>query len=131
MNVLLDTHVLLWWLKDTGRLGAETRQLIRSPATSIWVSAASIWEISIKAALGRLELREPFTEVMPRELERQGFRPLPITFQHALAVRNLPLHHADPFDRMLIAQAQCEDLTLVTSDPRIRDYDIRTIDAAR
>ena len=67
---------------------------------------------------------------MPRELERQGFRPLPITFQHALAVRNLPLHHADPFDRMLIAQAQCEDLTLVTSDSRIRDYDIRTIDAS-
>ena len=125
MNVLLDTHVLLWWLKDTGRLGAETRRLIRSPGTSIWVSAASIWEISIKAALGRLELREPFTEVMPRELERQGFRPLPITFQHALAVRNLPLHHAD----LLIAQAQCEDLTLVTSDSRIRDYDIRTIDA--
>ena len=68
---------------------------------------------------------------MPRELEHQGFRPLPITFQHALAVRNLPLHHADPFDRMLIAQAECEDLTLVTSDPKTRDYDIRTIDAAR
>jgi PIN domain nuclease of toxin-antitoxin system len=131
MNVLLDTHVLLWWLKDTGRLGPETRRLIRSPGTSIWVSAASIWEISIKAALGRLELREPFTEVMPRELERQGFRPLPITFQHALAVRNLPLHHADPFDGMLIAQAQYEDLILVTSDPTIWDYDIHTIDAAR
>jgi PIN domain nuclease of toxin-antitoxin system len=131
MNVLLDTHVLLWWLKDTRRLGPAARHLIRSPGTSIWVSAASIWEISIKAALGRLELREPFTEVMPRELERQGFRPLPITFQHALAVRNLPLHHADPFDRMLITQAQCEDLTLVTSDSRIGDYDIRTIDAAR
>ena len=105
--------------------------MIRSPGTSIWVSAASIWEIGIKAALGRLELREPFAEALPRELERQGFRPLPITFQHALAVRNLPLHHADPFDRMPIAQAQCEDLTLVTSDSRIRDYDIRTIDATR
>jgi PIN domain nuclease of toxin-antitoxin system len=131
MNVLLDTHVLLWWLKDTGRLGAETRRLIRSPETSICVSAASIWEISIKAALGRLELREPFAEALPHELERQGFRPLTIAFQHALAVRKLPPHHADPFDRMLIAQAPCEDLTLVTSDSRIRDYDIRTIDAAR
>ena len=117
-------------MKDTRRLGPAARQLIRSPGTSIWVSAASIWEIGIKAALGRLELREPFAEVLPRELERQGFRPLPVTFQHALAVRKLPQHHADPFDRMLIAQAQCEDLTLVTSDSRIRDYDIRTIDAA-
>jgi PIN domain nuclease of toxin-antitoxin system len=104
--------------------------LIRSPGTSIWVSAASIWEIGIKAALGRLELREPFAEALPRELERRGFRPIPITFQHALAVRNLPLHHADPFDRMPIAQAQCEDLTLVTSDSRIGAYDIRTIDAS-
>ena len=78
-----------------------------------------------------MELREPFAEVLPRKLERQRFRPLTIAFQHALAVRKLPQHHADPFDRMPIAQAQCEDLTLVTSDPRIGDYDIRTIDAAR
>ena len=129
MNILLDTHVLLWWLKDTRRLGPAARHLIRVPGTSVWVSAASIWEISIKAALGRLELREPFAEVLPRELERQGFRPLTITFQHALAVRKLPQHHADPFDRMLIAQAECEDLSLATADPRIRAYDIRTINA--
>lgn len=129
MNVLLDTHVLIWWLKNTPRLGRQTRGLIRAPETSVWVSAASVWEISIKAALGRLELREPFAEVMPHELEREGFRPLTITFRHALAVRKLPPHHADPFDRMLIAQAQCEGLTLVTADARIRAYDVRTMDA--
>jgi len=86
--------------------------------------------MSIKAALGRLDLMEPFEEQLHAEMERSGFRELAITFDHALAVRKLPPHHADPFDRMLIAQARCEDLTLMTADSAITAYDLRTIDAS-
>jgi PIN domain nuclease of toxin-antitoxin system len=131
MHLLIDTHVLIWWSKNSPRLGSQARKLIRSPENSIWVSAASIWEISIKASLGRLKLHESFAEVMSRDLERQGFRALPIGFRHALAVRDLPHHHADPFDRMLIAQAQCEELTLLTADRAIFDYEVAVLDAAR
>ena len=130
MNILLDTHALLWWLTNNPRLGSQARNVILSRNTSVWVSSATVWEISIKAALGRLELREPFAEVMPAELEREGFRPLTITHRHAFAVRTLPRHHDDPFDRMLIAQARCEDLTLVTADAEIPAYDVRTLDAS-
>jgi PIN domain nuclease of toxin-antitoxin system len=113
------------------RLGKEARSLIRSDDTLIWVSAASIWEMSIKAPLGRLDRLPPFENELRIELEQSDFRPLPITFDHAQAVSKLPLHHRDPFDRMLIAQARCEDLTLLTADPAIAAYDVRTIDAAR
>jgi PIN domain nuclease of toxin-antitoxin system len=130
MNVLLDTHALLWWARNSPRLGRQARYLIRSPENSIWVSAASLWEISIKASLGRSKLSPSFAEVAAQDLERHGFRPLPINFHHALSVRDLPVYHRDPFDRILIAQAQCENLTLVTADPQIRAYDVRTIDAS-
>lgn len=129
MNVLLDTHVLVWWLRNSARLGKRAKALIGNDETTIWVSSASIWEISIKAALGRLDIMEQFDEQFSLELERSGFRSLVVKFDHAFAVRTLPLHHHDPFDRMLVAQAQCEDLTLVTADPAIMAYDIRTIDA--
>ena len=136
MNVLLDTHILLWWLSDSRQLGKRAKALIRAGETMVWVSSVCIWEISIKAALGRLDLLEPaarehdFDEQLHAEMERSGFRELTVTFAHALAVRKLPLHHADPFDRMLIAQARCEDLRLMTVDPAIADYDVRTIDAS-
>ena len=95
------------------------------------MSAASLWEISIKASLGRVRISESFIEGAAGALEGHHFRPLPIDFQHALAVRNLPYYHRDPFDRMLIAQAQCEDLILMTADPRIAAYGIRTLDASK
>jgi PIN domain nuclease of toxin-antitoxin system len=129
MNVLLDTHVLIWWLRNSARLGKHAKSLIRNDETSVWVSSASIWEISIKAALDRLDIGHQFEEQLSMELERSGFRPLVVKFDHAFKVRILPLHHRDPFDRMLIAQAQCENLTLVTADPAIMAYDVRTIDA--
>lgn len=94
------------------------------------MSAASLWEISIKASLGRVRISESFIEGAAGALEGHHFRPLPIDFQHALAVRNLPYYHRDPFDRMLIAQAQWEGLTLVTADPNIMAYDVRTVDAS-
>jgi PIN domain nuclease of toxin-antitoxin system len=130
MNLLIDTHVLLWWSRNSPRLGRQARVLISSPQNSVWVSSVSIWEISIKASLGRLELSGLLSARIPEDLERHGFIALPITFPHALAVRDLPLHHRDPFDRMLIAQARCEDLTLLTADPAIAAYDVRTLDAA-
>lgn len=131
MKLLLDTHVLLWWVWNSLRPGKQARSLIRSDKTLIWVSAASIWEMSIKAPLGRLERLPPFENELRIELEQSDFRPLPVTFEHDWAVSKLPLHHRDPFDRMLIAQARCEDLTLLTADNAIAAYDARTIDAAR
>ena len=131
MTVLLDTHTLLWWLWGSARLGKQAKALILADSTEIWVSAASLWETSIKTSLGRLDRLPSFEKEMRVEMERSGFRPLPITFDHALAVRELPPHHRDPFDRLLIAQALCENLTLVTADPAIAAYDVRTIDASR
>jgi len=130
MNVLLDTDVLVWWLRNSTRLGKQAKALIGNDETAVWVSSASIWEISIKVALGRLDVLEQFEEQLPIELERSGFRSLVVTFDHAFAVRTLPLHHHDPFDCMLIAQARCEELALVTADPAIMAYDVRTIDAS-
>lgn len=131
MNLLLDTHVLIWWLEKNPRLGAQAKVTLRNPDMRPWMSAASVWEISIKMALGRFDLADPPEAWVPRLLGEWGVRALPITPTHAMAVRTLPLHHRDPFDRMLIAQAQCEGLTLVTADPRIMAYDVRTIDASR
>ena len=129
INLLLDTHVLIWWLLDSDKLGRRARVAILRPGARLFISSASVWEISVKSALGRLKLKEPLGKCLP-DLVASGFRPLPINFEHALAVRDLPLHHADPFDRMLIAQAQCEDLTLMTADSAIGPYDVRTIDAS-
>jgi PIN domain nuclease of toxin-antitoxin system len=131
MNILIDTHVLIWWSVDNRRLGRQAKELISDPQNSIWVSAASIWEIAIKTSLRRPDMSGDLQARIPDDLERHGFRDLPIMVRHALAVRSLPLHHRDPFDRMLIAQARCEDLTLLTADPAIMAYDVRAIDASR
>src|SRR5476651_2447767 len=129
MNLLLDTHVLIWWLQDSDKLGRRARQAILRPGAAVFISSACIWEISIKSALGRLKLKESLGKYIP-DLVAGGFHHLPINFEHALAVQDLAPHHNDPFDRILIAQAQCEDLTLMTVDPAIAPYDVRTIDAS-
>ena len=128
MNLLPDTHVLIWWIEGSSRLGPQTKEMMFRDGVTLWVSAVAVWEMAIKTARGRLQLEPPVEETIPLLLER-GFLPLPITIQHALEVRALPLLHNDPFDRMLVAQARCEDLTLVTADPAIMAYDLRTIDA--
>lgn len=122
MKLLLDTHVVLWWRQDSRRLGRAGRASIAGAAV-VYVSAASAWEVAIKVAIGRLELGAPF-EV---HVQEAGFEPLPITFSHAAEVVRLPPHHADPFDRMLVAQARLEGLTMVTHDRTFLAYDIRTI----
>lgn len=130
VQALVDTHVLLWWLDDSPKLGARARAQIADPLSAIWMSAATAWEIAIKVGLGRLDLSEPPEICLPRELERGQFRTLPVTVAHALAVRRLPAHHSDPFDRLLVAQARLEGLSIITVDPVLARYGVMTIDAA-
>ena len=129
MNLLLDTHVLIWWFEGSKHLGPLARAAFKKTETEVWISAASVREISIKTAIGRLKLSGPAEQSIGSLLD-QGFHSLPVEFRHAFAVSRLPLHHTDPFDRVLIAQAQCDDLTIVTADRSIPAYDVRTIDAS-
>jgi PIN domain nuclease of toxin-antitoxin system len=130
MNLLLDTHVLLWWMQGSKRIGPRAKAAIFETGVRLWLSAASVWEMSIKTAAGRLSLDSPVGESIPALL-KQGVRSLPISVRHAMVAGNLPFHHHDPFDRMLVAQAQCEGLTLVTADPQVMAYDVVALDASR
>lgn len=123
MKVLLDTHILLWWLADDERLPARAAATIADPDTEVVVSAASAWEISIKKAAGRLDAPEDLLDAVAAN----DFGTIPITVDHAMAAGALPPHHADPFDRMLIAQAQLEGFTLVSVDSRFSDYDVKLL----
>jgi PIN domain nuclease of toxin-antitoxin system len=118
--LLLDTHALLWSVGDTDRLSAVARDVLSAGAVAAYVSAASIWEIAIKRASGKLKAPEDLLE----KVAAARFGELGITFNHSIVAGALPPHHGDPFDRMLIAQAQSEKLTLVTNDPRIAAYDV-------
>lgn len=118
-RLLLDTHVFLWWRTNDPQLGTAAREAI-ARADVVLVSAASAWEAAIKARLGRLRLPEPFAN----GVADSGFRELPVRFPHAQRAAELPRHHDDPFDRMLVAQAEIEGLTLVTHDAAIWQYEI-------
>ena len=126
MNLLLDTHVLLWALDDNPTLSQAARAAITDGNNVVFVSAATAWEINIKKALGKLHV--PSGNYLD-ELRMHRFTSLDITTEHALAVGKLPIHHADPFDRLLIAQASVEKLTLITRDERIKSYSIPVINA--
>jgi len=120
-GVLADTQIVVWWLLDDERLPAAARELIEQGGVPVYVSAASVWEAAIK--VGKAKLRVP-TDDLPAELEREGFDLLPVTAADGWAVRNLPDHHSDPFDRLIIAQAQSAGLPVLTVDPAFRDYDV-------
>lgn len=120
MSLLLDTHALLWWLAGAP-MADDARAAIADPGTLVAVSAASLWEIGIKRAIGRLQVDGSFEEHLG------PFEPLPISWAHATAAAALPPHHRDPFDRMLVAQAQIENLTLVTRDPAMAAYDVAVL----
>jgi PIN domain nuclease of toxin-antitoxin system len=123
MSLLLDTHVLIWW--DEGRkLTAGARRAIKE-ADAVYVSAASAWEIAIKIGLGRLRP----SRTVEQAAQESGFLELPVTFRHAERVAALPAHHRDPFDRLLIAQAGIEDLTLVTRNPVFARYEVDLLEA--
>ncbi len=127
MKLLLDTQCWLWWLTDPDLLGGGALEAIRAAENEVYLSAASSWEISIKWAIKKLPLPKRPSEFVPPRLARDGFLSLPIEHVHALRVAELPLHHRDPFDRILIAQAQIEHLAFVTSDPLIRKYDVELL----
>ncbi len=123
MKILLDTHILLWWLADDQRLPSQAGTTIADPDNEVVVSAASAWEISLKQAAGRLEAPGDLLDAVAAN----DFGALAITAAHAVAAGRLPPHHGDPFDRMLIAQAQIEGLTLVSVDERFSDYDVEVL----
>lgn len=125
MRFLLDTHALLWWLNDDPSLSSSAREVIAGGKHLVCISTATIWEIVIKRAVGKLEIPNDFREI----LATQSFRHLDITTEHAFAVDKLPQHHRDPFDRILIAQCMVEGLTFISRDPRVKEYDILMLDA--
>ena len=119
MSLLLDTHVVLWWLTDNPALPEEVKkQLDQQP--DVYLSSATVWEVALKQSIGKI-IEPPD---LPKIIKEAGFQHLPITADHAVVAGRLPLIHRDPFDRMLIAQAQCEGLTLTTRDPQIHRYDV-------
>lgn len=122
MSFLLDTHVLLWWLSDDPKLSSSHRSLIGDGSATVFVSAISVAEMSIKASLGKLSMPDDSNGA----IAEAGFEELPFTYSHAAQLRQLPWHHRDPFDRMLICQAMVEGLIFLTVDPRCREYDIVT-----
>ena len=119
-RLLVDTHALLWWLVDDPALSATARTVLADPANELLASAASIWEIAIKRSLGKLEAPAD----LPERISDEGFAWLPVTAQHAWAVRSLPRHHRDPFDRLLVAQSVTEGLPIVTADPAFNQYGV-------
>ena len=119
---LLDTNILLWWFYSHPNLGSQTKDIIQDPENSIFVSSASVWEISIKMGKSNLAVPNNFTELLYDE----GFTELNITHLHAMHVLELPLHHSDPFDRILISQALVENLTLVSTDNKFSLYRVKT-----
>lgn len=131
MNLLLDTNALLWWWDRSKKLGPRARAIIARDAGDVRVSAATAWEIAIKFQSGRLTVSAPIEHLIPAALEASGFRTLDISIDHAIAAGTLPEHHADPFDRLLIAQAQLEHLTIVTADLAFDAYDVKVLDARR
>ena len=125
MTVLLDTHSFLWWVSDSPKLSRRARTVIgESPCL---LSVASCWEMAIKASLGKLDTPRPLQRFLQQQIEVNGFELLPIALEHAAAVRELPFHHRDPFDRLIAAQAREEQIPLVTADARFTKYGVKRI----
>ncbi len=127
MKILIDTHCWLWWITTPEKLVFEARQYIEDGHNEIFLSAASSWEIGIKYALGKLPLPEDPETFIPPRLTRDAISPLPVNHTHALHVASLPLHHRDPFDRLLISQAQMEGLPIMTVDDQFKAYEVDLI----
>ena len=125
MRVLIDSATLIWWFADDPQLGPEAARIIENPGTEAFVSVASVWEISLKRGIGKLRVEGDVAEWMEAGLMHD----LPIRVDHAVRAGALPMHHRDPFDRMLVAQAQVEGLVLLTPDAALRTYDVPVIDA--
>lgn len=131
MRYLLDTGIWLWSVLEMERISEKARSVFADLGNDIFLSAASSLEIAIKSAAGKLQLPEPPGSYVPRRMADQGLRPLPVSHQHALAVFALPPHHRDPFDRLLIAQANLEDMILITADRMFQRYPVQILWAGR
>lgn len=127
MRALLDTHTFLWWNMDDPKLSARARELIADAGNEIYLSAASAWEMAIKVSKGRLVLPEEPDRYVADRMAYYHFLPLPVQLSHALQVYHLPAIHQDPFDRLLVAQAQVEGLPLLTGDEEIARYEVKMI----
>ena len=121
MNLLLDTHVALWAITDSPRLSKKARELIESTRSTVWISAATVWEIAIKHSLGRGDMPVSGQDAL-HYFQESGYRFLPVEPEHAAAVEDLPSHHADPFDRILVAQSLVEPMRLITHDAMVARY---------
>lgn len=126
MTLLVDTHAFLWFMAGDARLSRPARRAIETGDDEWCLSAASVWEMAIKSSLGRLTLPAPASEYVADKVQN-GLRVLPIDWPHAAAVERLPFHHRDPFDRLLVVQAQFDHLSIVTKDPIFRQYGVRVV----
>ena len=126
MRGLMDTHTFLWWNDNDSQLSSTARQIIQDPVNTIYLSVVSVWEIIIKAQTGKLAFRLSPEAYIRTHIQANSFVLLPILAEHALEVHNLPLHHRDPFDRILIAQSRYENVPILTRDPLMQQYTVQT-----
>lgn len=127
MRILLDTHTFLWWNEASPRLSKKALVLLSDPANTLMLSVVSAWELVLKAQTGKVRLAESPSIYVPTRMAHYAMESLPVTLAHALVSESLPLHHRDPFDRMLIAQATIERVPIVTADPEFRRYAIKVL----
>ena len=127
MKVLADTHAVLWWLADDPRLSDRARSTFRNGENVVYWSLASAFELAVKQSVGKLQLGRPLERLFAAVVQEQGFELLPVTHTHCTALAELPLHHRDPFDRMLVAQALIEGLPLLSSDSKLAAYDVELV----
>jgi PIN domain nuclease of toxin-antitoxin system len=127
MKLLLDTHAFIWWDRDTAKLPAATLNRLQSPENQVLLSLTSLWEIQIKLQLGKLTLRGNLADIVGQQQAEGNITLLPIEFSHILDLEQLPQHHRDPFDRLLISQSRVEDATIVSRDPIFQRYDCQLL----
>jgi len=126
VKLLLDTHTFIWSIEDDKRLSQKAKKVIEDPDNEIFLSIASLWEMSIKISIGKLELKKPYEEVISY-VRKKGIEILSINFEHTLEVSKLEFHHKDPFDRLIIAQAKIENMTIVSKDILFDDYEVKRL----
>jgi PIN domain nuclease of toxin-antitoxin system len=127
MKLLLDTHAFIWWDSEPARLSPQALALCQDRENALLLSVVSIWEMQIKLQLGKLGLALPLREIVESQCQTNNVEVLPITLAHVLALENLPVHHKDPFDRLLVAQAIVEEVVLVSGDPNIAKYPVQVV----
>ena len=124
MKLLLDTHTFIWFINGDKRLSSKAKTEILKSSNSKFVSIVSIWEMAVKISLGKLKINHPYKDVI-RQIEKNGFEILPVIFEHTDVVRQLEFHHRDPFDRLLIAQAISEEMTIISKDENFHNYQVK------